>query len=661
MKHSVFRRITLFILIAVLIAELATISMAFKIIYDSNFERTLNNIKNHSHTLVELGRYYDYENPDSTSYLSYTLEGYCREANLAYAYIEEIDLDQGTESYLAVGFGEHTTDEAHQQRYPGVTIKSKIYEEKLAALNGDTEHAVRHEVNRYGDTLIYYAAINELLDNESSRLVPTTRNLLVGVEVNISDVMLSFVRSFISVAVLTLILAILIVIIFSLILNHNAAKPARTINDRMSSFVEDYSKGFKPLQIKGKGEFAEMSRSFNTMAQNIDSYLTNITELNREQNKRQAELDIAGNIQQGLLSPPHCDGKGFTIDARTLVAKEVSGDLYDYLVLDDGRVFLTVADVSGKGISAALFMSRAVTLLHMYAQLGYSPAKILTEYNKTLAAQNPNLLFITTFVAIYDPNKHILTYSNAGHNIPYILSDTLIPLEAAHGMAAGVFDDESYEEATAAFREGDCLFLYTDGVNEAGNADDKLFGTKALEDILRGCLSADSGEVMKQVLTRLKSFVGSAARTDDITILVFRTKPLCFHRELNLPAVPESLNKINNALDAIPDLSEETRMSLDLICEEIFINICSYAYEDGGEVQVMIDVDDEAVLTFTDSGKPFDPTREVIQLEDYDHDQAIGGLGRYLTFRLADSYHYEYRDSKNILTIHKSLAPSGAQ
>ena len=658
MKHSVFRRITLFILIAVLVAELATMAMAFKVIYDLNLERNLNSIKNHSHTLVELGRYYNYDNPDSTSYLSYTLEEYCREANLAYAYIEEIDLDKSTETYLAVGFGDNTTEVAYQQRYPGVTIKGEIYKEKLAALNGDTEHAIRHEVNRYGDTLIYYSQLDELLDNDTGRVVPTNRNLLVGVEVNISDVMFSFARSFISVVGLTLILAILIVLIFSLILNHNAAKPARKINERISSFVEDYSKGFKPLEIKGKGEFAEISRSFNTMAQNIDSYLSNITALNQEKHKRRAELDIAGNIQQGLLSPPHCDGNGFTIDACMLVAKEVGGDLYDYLVLDDGRVFLTVADVSGKGISAALFMSRAVTLLHMYAQLGYSPAKILTEYNKTLAAQNPNGLFITTFVAIYDPDSKELIYSNAGHNIPYILSDTLIPLTQAHGMAAGVFDDECYEEATADFKDGDGLFLYTDGVNEAGNSDEALFGTEALEDVLRGCLSAEGVDIMKQVLAQLKDFVGDAARSDDITMLVFRSKSGAFHRELNLTSRAELLSTIYDTIAQIPDLSEEMRMNLELISEEIFINICSYAYEDEGSVQVIIDAGDEATLTFIDSGKPFDPTREVISIDKYNHDQAIGGLGRYLTMQLCDGYSYEYSDGKNKLTIRKSLISS---
>ena len=150
-------------------------------------------------------------------------------------------------------------------------------------------------------------------------------------------------------------------------------------------------------------------------------------------------------------------------------ARVVGGDLYDYRILDNGSVFVAIGDVSGKGITAALFMARAITLLNQYAKLGYSPAKILFEFNNDLAAHNPNMMFITAFVAVYDPKTGELTYSNAGHNYPYILSGKLTALNTDNGIMAGSFEDVVFPEYAVKMKPGDCLFMYTDGVTEAEN------------------------------------------------------------------------------------------------------------------------------------------------------------------------------------------------
>ena len=120
----------------------------------------------------------------------------------------------------------------------------------------------------------------------------------------------------------------------------------------------------------------------------------------------------------------------------------------------------------------------------MYSDLGFEPAETMAHYNDKLAAQNPNKLFITTFLAKYNPHTGELTYTNAGHNAPYLLSDTLTPLEGAAGMAAGIFAGETYEQETIRLQKGDVLFLYTDGVNEAQNTRGELLSTGRLEAIL---------------------------------------------------------------------------------------------------------------------------------------------------------------------------------
>ena len=370
---------------------------------------------------------------------------------------------------------------------------------------------------------------------------------------------------------------------------------------------------------------------------------------------REAELEIARDIQLGLLPPAYYQNRNATIDAYMLPAKEVGGDLYDYQILESGEIYLTVADVSGKGVSAALFMSRALTLLHQYAGLGMSPAKLMEAFNNTLAEQNPNKLFITTFVARYNPKTGELTYTNAGHNPPYILAEELVCLDGAHGMAVGIFGGVTYEETTVALRDGDALFAYTDGVNEAENQAGEFFSTEALEVILRRYCGAKKANLLQDVREALALFAHGAEQSDDITMLLLRAQH-AYHRELSLAAQVEQLTAINEAIDAVPDLPLQTNLDLKLMAEEMFVNICSYAYtETGGEVTVTLDIADEAVMTFADSGQPYDPTQEVLNIDDYDHNHTVGGLGKFITFQMADAYAYRYEDGKNILQLTKKI------
>ena len=194
------------------------------------------------------------------------------------------------------------------------------------------------------------------------------------------------------------------------------------------------------------------------------------------------------------------------------------------------------------------------------------------------------------------------------------------------------------------------LFLYTDGVTEAKNTREALFEEEALERVLQEHL-ADGGEaVLNAVLDSVHAFSKDAPQNDDITILTLSV-PKTLHKHLHLAAKTENLVAVKSAIEAL-DVSEEPLFRLRLISEEIFVNICSYAYTGGGDVDITIEADEKTVtLTFADSGKPFDPTADVIAIEDYDAENSIGGLGRYITFEIADAYSYEYKDGKNILRI----------
>lgn len=452
---------------------------------------------------------------------------------------------------------------------------------------------------------------------------------------------------------MTISLTLVILGSFGVILYFKVSRPIKKISRRMSEYVTDREneKHSEKMVAKGNDEFALMVRSFNTMTDEIDHYLDDIEKLTRDKHTQETELNIARGIQMGLLLPNHIDKELYGIDTYIVPARDVGGDLYDYCETNDGKIFAAIADVSGKGISAALFMSRAVTLLHQYALAGFSPSKILELFNHMLCMRNPGGLFITAFVVIYDPSTGILTYSNAGHNLPYILGDELITLEDAHGVAAGLFDEEEYEEASVSVAPDSILFMYTDGVNEAKNVDGAFYTTERLEKMLTECIKSGSTDILNDILCDLNQFTQDAEQNDDITMLTMRFKPRPAETVLRLMSEKKEIVSIRSAIGKLP-VSEDLKKTLFLAAEEIFINICSYAYDTPGEVEIRLSADDRIKMVFADSGSPFDPTVDVPDIEEYDHETRIGGLGRFLTFSIADEYHYEYRDGKNILTLY---------
>ena len=649
---SFFVKICLFLALIVMMIDCTMLFLSFKITYDNTIEKARTTIKNAADTAVQYTTSVYLEHEDTRKQLSEDYSYLCDVFEITYIYAIKIDPDKKTETYLAIGFGADATQEAKNNRSPGVVVEGALNDEELKVHNRESNRAYSHETTQFGETLIVYVPCFNQFDSDGSKYTDKEDVTVIGAEISLTSIVKSIQKRFMLIAALTIGATLLMVVSFGAILYFRVSKPIRKISMQMNNFVSDREnhKNVEKLKVKGNDEFALMADSFNSMTDEIDRYINDIDALTLEKHTQEAELNIARNIQMGLLQPKHTQRDMFDIRGYMLPAKDVGGDLYDYRILDDGRIFVTVADVSGKGVSAALFMARAITLINQYAKMGYTPARMLEEYNNTLASQNPGGLFITTFVAIYDPGDGILTYSNAGHNIPYILSDTLIPLREVHGVAAGLFEGETYENARVKLKEGDTLFLYTDGVNEAKNANGGFYSTERLEKTLSSCIEAGSEQVLEDILGDLKRFVNGAEQNDDITMLTLHIKPCRDEVVLRLKSEPKQLSLIRSAIRKLP-VSESLRKTLYLSAEEVFVNICSYAYDMPGDVEVRLAISDGVGMTFTDGGKPFDPTAEVIDIDEYDHENAIGGLGRFLTFSLAEQYRYEYRDGKNILYL----------
>lgn len=650
--HTLFAQIGLLMLLIILILDGAVLMLTYKISYENNLKIFEDQLRGAAKATVHYCETYNiYDDEVNAEKIDPLFDDISDLFSVTYVYVIEPDIETRSETYLEISFGDEASEDAKRTRFRGVTVSGKLNDSQIEAYNGNTEGVILHEASTFDDALICYMPCTRYFDTEKDEYVNYKKPLIVASEISIQRVNARFEKQYLQIAILTLTVTLVIAGAFALLLYFKVTKPVRVINKRMSRFVTDRKKNSNKLDERGSSEFEQMSHSFNTMSDEINSYIDDIKELHRVRHMQEAELDIAREIQKGLLKPEHSEIATAELRGYMDPARDVGGDLYDYCQLDDGKTFVAIADVSGKGISASLFMSRAITLLHLYAQMDYTPARILEEYNNTLASQNPNGMFITTFIAIWDPVRGEMIYSNAGHNIPYVLSDRLIPLDQSHGVAAGLFEGEKYEDALITLKEGDTLFLFTDGVNEAKNAGGAFYSTERLEEKLTGCIKAQSPDTLTAILSDLRDFTQGAVQNDDITMLTMKIKTPPKETVLRLRSNIEQLPSVKQTIFALP-LGEDLKRTIYLAAEEIFVNICSYAYETTGDVDIKLcQEQDKITLTFIDGGKPFDPTKDLLEIDDYDHEHAIGGLGRYLAFSIAESYHYEYTDEKNILSL----------
>ena len=283
---------------------------------------------------------------------------------------------------------------------------------------------------------------------------------------------------------------------------------------------------------KGAFDFATKPIDLDDLSRTIEKAIEQvryIRESQQEHNQLESiknDLAIAGEIQQTILPrsfPPFPElTEVVDIYASMTPAKDVGGDFYDFFQIDDERIGLVIADVSGKGVPASLFMAVSRTLLRATALRGVSAAECLTYANKLLCKESLDSMFVTVFYGIYHYKTGMMDYTNAGHNPPYLLRGgrTVECLPVASNFVVGVFDDIEFESNTLTFGIGDTLLLYTDGVTEAFNDKREQFSESNLQDILASMHESSSAkEVVTSVLQSVKTFSGDYPQSDDITLL----------------------------------------------------------------------------------------------------------------------------------------------
>jgi sigma-B regulation protein RsbU (phosphoserine phosphatase) len=237
----------------------------------------------------------------------------------------------------------------------------------------------------------------------------------------------------------------------------------------------------------------------------------------------QNDLNISREIQQAILPkkfPPFPKEPNFDIYASMVAANEVGGDFYDFFMIDDKRLGFVIGDVSGKGISAAIFMAVSRTLIRATGLKGESVSECMEYVNNLLCAESVSSMFVTVFYGILNTQTGEIDYVNAGHNPPYLLSNNGIQLvEMTNGLALGVLDDFIYESKKITLKKGDHLLLYTDGVVEAFNSEETAYGEERFENLLSNSLNLSIEKIIKDSFHDVCGFVNGAPQSDDITLL----------------------------------------------------------------------------------------------------------------------------------------------
>ena len=283
------------------------------------------------------------------------------------------------------------------------------------------------------------------------------------------------------------------------------------------SFVSEMSK------INVKNEFGDIARQVSDLAEDIERYNDENVRLTSEHERIATELDLAVRIQKDAL-PTFPERSEFDIYATMTPAKEVGGDFYDFFMLDDDHMALLIADVSGKGVPAALFMMMTKILIENHAKMGLSPKEVLERTNDAICQSNKEGMFVTVWFGILEISTGKITAANAGHEYPLIRQPggNYELFKEKHGFVLGAFEGKKYSEYEVTLQKGGTLFVYTDGVPEATRSDFELFGTERLLEAVNEVPDASSEELLEHVHGAVNDFVGDSSQFDDLTMLALR-------------------------------------------------------------------------------------------------------------------------------------------
>lgn len=464
----------------------------------------------------------------------------------------------------------------------------------------------------------------------------------------------------VKIILLEVIIAVVSGIIWIVYMRRRIVMPIRQLNDASLGMVEHLEDGTAPeIVVKNDDEIKDLADSFSTMYHEIGEYIAKLETVTTEKERIGAELDVAAKIQTSMLPcifPPFPNRDEFDIYATMDPAKEVGGDFYDFFMVDDDHLAFVVADVSGKGVPAALFMVIGKTLIKDHTGLHDDLGEVFTEVNNILCASNSEEMFITAFEGVLNLKTGELRYVNAGHEMPFICRKNGVfePFKVKAGFVLAGMEGIRYKSGIVQLQPGDKIFQYSDGVPEAMNRKNEQYGMQRLGKVLAQNSEKTPAELLPVIKADLDAFVGEAEQFDDITMLCVKFNMKDQRSDISVTPDKDSIKTVTEFMKSTLEewkVPMKVANKVQIAVDEIYSNIVYYSGATNAKITVTAS-DEKLSLLFEDDGIPYNPTTAkepdvTLSAEERD----IGGLGFFMVKKMAAELNYRYENDKNVLAI----------
>ena len=589
---------------------------------------------------VGLDAIVDPENTELYQQTREELRTICKAFFLHYLYLFTVD-EANVRHYIYMVSSDDADDRmASETLGLGATTSTALHEQEIVALRGGESDKALVLRDQFGEVITW---VSPYRDAEGNVLA------LIGTDYttsqNTAEVTAHFATIIVPVtgALLSAFAALFILI------RRRVIAPVRTISERMGRF--DPAQKPEPLHITSRDEMQQIADSFEKMSRDIRAYIDNIERITEERAQAEAQMDAARRIQYGMVPAAfHQEKDGAEVTAAMQPAKEVGGDFYDSFFLDSGELCAVIGDVSGKGVSAALFMAMTKSMLREQLRRGVSPAEALEQVNDELCAANPEGMFVTVFAFVLDLETGELRYANGGHNPPLLLrAERAEYLRPKPGIALGMFEGMKMGTGSVVLQPGEGILLYTDGITEAINADQQFYGEKRLCTLLSEPPVHGSDAAVGTVKRSVEAFSTGCEQFDDMTLVSVFYRGRHAAETIDLPADMRSFDAVKAAVLEAGSDSPHVKKIL-LACDEAFSNIVSYSGAQHITFSLRRDAD-VLDVTFRDNGTRFDPfAAGASEEKDFD-DLDMGGMGISLIRQIAARAAWRYEDGYNVLQL----------
>jgi len=439
----------------------------------------------------------------------------------------------------------------------------------------------------------------------------------------------------------------------------------------LAKLTEAFGKGNFEISIPPRisnDEVGSLQKSFLLMQSELKEYTENLKITTAAKEKIESELKIAREIQMGMIPrifPAFPERDEIDIFGYIEPAREVGGDLYDFFFIDDHRMCFAIGDVAGKGTPAALYMAITMTILRTEIQIpGISLNQVVESMNDHLCKNNEGNLFVTLFIGILNTQTGDVEYINAGHNYPFIVKNNgeVSELNKTHCIPLGIQKGTCVKAGTITLEKDDSILMYTDGINEAFNAEFRQYSVGRIREIIKNTANLPPHQTVKLLVDDVKLFTVNAEQSDDMSVLSIKfngnaatgNKKVAF----KIKNIPESLIFIADEISKFSilyNIPDTTAKKMNLVTEELVLNIINYGYTDNRQHEIELEFaigQDAVTLMVADDGYEFNPleTNEVDTSLGVD-ERKIGGLGIHLVKNLTNSFTYKREGTKNYTSI----------